>query len=164
MKEQWGLIIFGMMLCLFAVAARAAQEELSWYTVDGGGTMECTGGDESTTFELSGTVGQPDATQTLVGGEGTQFEMTGGFWFTPVGGEPGCICGDIDQSGGAVNLDDFATFAVCYGATGPTPACDAAAFNCTDMDGNGAVNLDDFATFANFFGAITTFTVPNCVQ
>ena len=56
MKEQWGPIIFGMMLCLFAFAARAAQEELSWYTVDGGGTMECTGGDESTTYELSGTV------------------------------------------------------------------------------------------------------------
>jgi hypothetical protein len=78
--------------------------------------------------------------------------------------ELGCICGDINQSGGAVNLDDFATFAVCYGASSPTPACDAAAFNCTDMDGNGAVNLDDFATFANFFGAITTLTVPNCVQ
>jgi hypothetical protein len=76
----------------------------------------------------------------------------------------GCICGDINQSGGAVNLDDFATFAVCYGATGPTPACPSAAFDCTDMDGNGAVNLDDFATFANFFGAVTTLTVPNCVQ
>jgi hypothetical protein len=89
---------------------------------------------------------------------------SGDITFT-VGGAAPCLCGDINRSGGAVNLDDFATFALCYGAAGPNPpACDAAAFECSDMDGNGAVNLDDFATFANFFGAITTFTVPNCVQ
>ncbi|UCG32712.1 MAG: hypothetical protein JSU68_13730 [Phycisphaerales bacterium] len=152
-------------LCLLLMASvTRAQVTMDWYTFDGGGTMECTGGDEGTTFELSGTVGQPDAIQTLIGGEGSQFELTGGFWFTPVGGEPSCVCGDIDQSGGGGNLGDFATFAVCYGLSSPNPpGCDAAAFTCSDMDGDGTVTLSDFATFATFYGLDTTYTVPDCV-
>jgi hypothetical protein len=75
----------------------------------------------------------------------------------------GCICGDINESGGAVDLNDFATFAVCYGFAGPAPGCDAAAFDCSDMDDSGVVDLNDFATFATFYGLDATFTVPNCV-
>jgi hypothetical protein len=47
--------------------------DLDWHTVDGGGVMFSTGGD----FELSGTIGQPDAGGPLTGGD---FELTGGFW------------------------------------------------------------------------------------
>lgn len=48
---------------------------LDWWTVDGGGVMRATGGE----FELSGTVGQPDA-GVMAGGD---FELTGGFWVAP---------------------------------------------------------------------------------
>ena len=49
--------------------------EIDWWTVDAGGMMSSTGVD----FELSGTIGQPDAnTVVLSGGD---FELTGGFWF-----------------------------------------------------------------------------------
>jgi hypothetical protein len=89
---------------------------------------------------------------------------TGDESFTFTVSAAGCQCGDIDQSGGQVNLGDFATFAVCYGFTTPNPpGCDAAAFACSDMDANNIVDLNDFATFATFYGLDDTYTVPNCV-
>jgi len=62
-------------ISLTAAAALLADEfELDWWTVDGGGEMFCTRGD----YELSGTIGQPDAsTVVMTGGD---FELTGGFW------------------------------------------------------------------------------------
>ena len=58
-----------LFLTLIAPTARA-QFTIDWFTVDGGGVMNVTGG----TFTLSGTVGQPDA-GTLGGGS-----LVGGFW------------------------------------------------------------------------------------
>lgn len=50
---------------------------LQWYTIDGGGETACTGGG----YELSGTAGQPDASDGALTGGG--YELTGGFW-TPI--------------------------------------------------------------------------------
>jgi hypothetical protein len=63
--------------------------DLSWWTIDGGGITFATGG----TFDLGGTVGQPDASNALTGGA---FSLTGGFWFAPA-----CIAhnGDVDANG-----------------------------------------------------------------
>lgn len=62
------------------------------------------------------------------------------------------VPGDCDGSG-QVNLVDFATFANCFGLSGPNAGCVAADFACSDLDGNGSVNLVDFSTFAlNFTG------------
>ena len=75
-----------------------------------------------------------------------------------------CLCGDIDRSGGAVDLADFATFALCFGLAAPSPpGCDADAFACSDLNGDGVVNLADFATFATWFGLTPTQTVPDCL-
>ncbi len=46
--------------------------EISWWSVDGGGDIQTTGGD----LELSGTIGQSDV-ETMSGGE---FTIAGGFW------------------------------------------------------------------------------------
>jgi len=46
--------------------------DLSWSTVDGGGATSTTGG----TFELGGTIGQPDAGRQT----GGAFTLDGGFW------------------------------------------------------------------------------------
>ena len=73
-----------------------------------------------------------------------------------------CQCGDIDMSGGSVDLVDFATFALCFGLTQPGPGCNAQAFFCSDLNGSGVVDMTDFATFALWFGLQTTNTVPNC--
>ena len=74
----------------------------------------------------------------------------------------GCICGDVDHSGGLVDLIDFATFAVCFGQSGPVPGCDAAAFQCSDLNGDLLVDLIDFSTLALWFGLESTQTVPDC--
>lgn len=62
--------------------------------------------------------------------------------------------GDIDLNG-AVDLADFATFAVCYGLTLPVPPggnCSPREAVASDLDGNGQIDLSDFATFAVNFG------------
>jgi len=61
-------------LLAISVAVAAAAYDLSWFTIDSGGVMWSTGGD----FELSGTIGQPDASATVL--TGGDFELTGGFW------------------------------------------------------------------------------------
>ncbi|UCG32104.1 MAG: hypothetical protein JSU68_10605 [Phycisphaerales bacterium] len=60
--------------------------------------------------------------------------------------------GDIDLDGD-VDLNDFATFAFCYGSqrTALTPGCSPIQFGRCDLDQSGSVNLSDFATFAVMF-------------
>ena len=74
-----------------------------------------------------------------------------------------CPCGDINRSGGVVNLVDYATFSVCFGLSAPNPpGCDEDAFECSDLNGNGTVNLVDFNTFSVWFGRVPDQTVPDC--
>ena len=65
-----------VLVSLLVVSAYAgAQEyEISRSTFDGGGAMFSTGGD----FELSGTIGQPDAGM-MMSADGV-FTLEGGFW------------------------------------------------------------------------------------
>jgi len=113
---------------LSGVAALAgdASLELSRHSIDAGGVIRSAGGD----FELSGTIGQPDA-GVLTGGN---FTLTGGFWFE----EPP---GDCNENG-IVELLDHADFTNCL--TGPldsiTGGCE-----CFDLDRNGKIDLVDFA-------------------
>jgi hypothetical protein len=75
-------VIVTVSLCLLAVfalpmlAGATGGMDLSWNTIDGGGTTYSTGGP----FGLGGTIGQPDA-GAMSGGS---FGLTGGFW----GGSP----------------------------------------------------------------------------
>jgi len=66
-----------MLVCIAAPIQAGETETFSidWYSIDGGGAMQSTGGD----FELSGTIGQPDATAARVL-HGGQWKLTGGFW------------------------------------------------------------------------------------
>src|SRR5437867_10568343 len=71
----------GVLVCLGLVAVLALPVlagatdimDLSWNTVDGGGYTYSTGG----TFGLGGTIGQPDAGNSMTGGT---FGLQGGFW------------------------------------------------------------------------------------
>jgi hypothetical protein len=56
-----------------SAAPRAASYDISWYTIDGGGTMDSTGG---VVYALSDTIGQADA-GTLNNGS---YKLNGGFW------------------------------------------------------------------------------------
>lgn len=103
-----------------------AQFEITRFTIDGGGAMNATGG----SFELSGTIGQPDA-GVLAGGS---FELTGGFWFA-------LDYGDCNEDG-VVGLSDHDRFVSCL--NGPAGALGAGCA-CYDVDGSGTVDLADFA-------------------
>jgi hypothetical protein len=69
------LILLSVILLLLALAtvavARIAGYDLTWWTVDSGGGASSGGG-----YQLSGTIGQPDAS-TLSGGH---YLLEGGFW------------------------------------------------------------------------------------
>lgn len=70
---------------------------------------------------------------------------------------PECVCGDFDKNG-TVDLLDFGSFAVCFGAnTGNSPEC-----TCMDMAANGMIDLLDFGAFALLFGGSTTNVPPDC--
>jgi hypothetical protein len=68
------LRIAGLGVLLGIVAPAVAEFAIPWHTIDGGGGMNSSGG----SFTLSGTIGQPDASQTVMSGGG--FTLTGGFW------------------------------------------------------------------------------------
>ncbi len=102
------------LLTLVLAAYASADYDLSWFTIDAGGDMWGTGGG----FELSGTIGQPDAGTALTGGG---FELTGGFW--PGGVAPAVHVGDLNCDGtvdfGDINpfvlyLSNFASWQATY--------------------------------------------------
>ncbi len=71
-KRYWTLAALVALVALPVTPAVGQALSIPWWTIDAGGGMRSTGGD----FELSGTIGQPDA-GTMSGGD---FELTGGFW------------------------------------------------------------------------------------
>jgi hypothetical protein len=88
-RRNWLLGLVVILLCAMSVAA--GDFDINWWTVDGGGVMLSAGGE----FELSGTIGQPDAGALMSGGD---FTITGGFWSGAPGGSscPADFDGDGD--------------------------------------------------------------------
>ena len=129
-----GIAIF-VLTTIAALAAHLGGEDfdLSWTTIDGGGVMQSTGGD----FELSATIGQPDA-GAMTGGD---FEMTTGFWF-PV------VAGDCNTDG-VVNLLDYESFLGC--ATGPDGGPVSPECACFDFNDDDDVDFGDFAAVQQAF-------------
>ena len=128
-----------IILALLASAptvATAQTFEINWFTIDGGGEMFTTGGD----FELSGTIGQPDAAGAMTGGD---FELVGGFWAITGGDSPPCDPCDMNCDG-AVDASDIEFFIdnLFNGAT-PCNSCTG------DVNGDGSVDAGDIEGFIN---------------
>ena len=112
---------------------------LDWWTVDSGGDMWTSGGE----FELSGTIGQPDAGVSMTGAD---FELVGGFWAAV---EECCPCdldGDCD-----VDLADLAELLGAYGCCQGDACYNADA----DFDGSGCIDLSDLAELLGNYGCGT---------
>jgi len=110
--------------------AMAQQFELAWYTIDGGGGMFNSGG----SFELGGTVGQPDATTAVL--SGGPFQLSGGFWAAAAAAP--CL-GDLNGDGQR-DLADLAILLAAYGVSTEG-----------DIDGDGDTDLADLAiVLANY--------------
>lgn len=131
-KTRRGFVTITLMAAIPTVMVIAEDFEMGRWTIDGGGVMFSSGGE----FELSGTIGQPDAG--MMSGEG--FDLTGGFWFE----EPP---GDCNSTGG-VNLLDYDDFESCM--LGPDAGV-AEGCECFDVDASGTVDLLDFAVAQTSF-------------
>lgn len=59
-------------LSAWAAAAEAQSYSIDWFTIDGGGGTSSGG-----VYSVSGTIGQPDAGVTMIGGN---YSVDGGFW------------------------------------------------------------------------------------
>lgn len=129
LKSQTTIRLLTLLLAPIGMAV-AGDYQIDWYTVDGGGEMWSVGG----SYELSGTVGQPDA-GSLSGGD---FELTGGFW------RSSCL-GDLDGDGD-VDLSDLAELLSNYGETSGMTYSDG------DLDGDGDVDLRDLAALLAVYG------------
>ena len=125
--------ILGMSITGFTLAQNFV---IDWHTVDCGGAAGTTGGN----WELSGTIGQPDA-GTMTGGN---WDVAGGFW-------PGVVfipTADFDGDGD-VDLDDYAEFPACM--SGPGGTSTGAGCEAFDLDRNNALDLLDVAKFQAAF-------------
>jgi hypothetical protein len=131
-----------MFTAAFAQLAGTNELEIEWNTTDAGGITFANGG----SFQLGGTIGQPDATlQVLTGGS---FELAGGFW-VGVGEDTVPTCpADIAPAGGngVVNVDDLLLVINTWGA------CSGCAADIAPPGGNGAVNVDDLLMIINAWG------------
>ena len=117
--------------------AAAQTFDLSWFTIDAGGGTSING-----SFELSGTVGQPDAIQLATGGG---FELVGGFWAIALVGDAVPCTGDLNGDG-VIDISDLATLLANFGmAAGAT-------FEDGDSDGDGDVDIADLAALLSNFG------------
>ncbi len=118
----------------------SAQYQLDWFTMDGGGALFTSGG----SFELSGTIGQPDAGDLQQPMSGGPFELIGGFWAIAVG----CTCiGDVDGNC-SVDISDLSILLSAFGCCSPNPCYNAIA----DLDQNGCVELTDLSLLLSRFG------------
>ena len=134
-RRKWTIAAVTLLLPAGLVVA-LDDFEITRSTIDGGGgVMFSSGGD----FELSGTIGQPDA-GVMEDGEST-FTLTGGFWFeTPFG--------DCNSTGN-VNLFDYSDLEACL--SGPNGGLPAPECNCFDIDHDNDVDLADVAEFQQSF-------------
>ncbi len=104
---------------------------VDWSTIDGGGGAMSGG-----TFQISGTIGQPDASSRASRLSGADFQIIGGYWAVTL---PECAS-DFDGNG-FVTGDDFDAFVNEF----------VAGTDDADFDGNGFVTGDDYDAFVIAF-------------
>jgi uncharacterized repeat protein (TIGR01451 family) len=118
--------VMALFVVLAASAAGAQPYDINWWTVDGGGAMNATGG----TYTLSGTIGQPDAGGPATGGS---FTLHSGFWAIAAGGAVGPQADlSITKTDGAATAipGQAVTYTIVAGNAGPSPVTNATV---TDM-------------------------------
>jgi len=106
--------------------------DLSWSTIDGGGTAASAGG----SWSLAGTIAQPDASSFSAPLSGGAWSLVGGFWPAAV---PTCPApGDLDAIPGRNGLDIQGFINCLLGVNAPNCAC-------ADVNNNGVVDAADIA-------------------
>ena len=110
----------------------AQDYEIISYTIDGGGASNSVSG----SYILSGTIGQPDAGEPMLGGS---YEHQGGFW--PAISGPAACPADFAAPFGELNFFDVSAFLAGYNAMDPI----------SDMNNDGLFNFFDVSEFLSFY-------------
>ena len=136
------------MLVAMPLGAFAGDFAIDWFSIDGGGEMSSSGGG----FELAGTIGQHDASTTVM--TGGSFELTGGFWQVFADPCGAGLCGDANCDG-IFNGGDIDPF---FEALGDPVAWQANHPGCgllcvADINHDGLVNGGDIDPFFRALGA-----------
>lgn len=125
-----------------AIAPMAGADfAIDWFTIDGGGATSVSG----TAFELTGTIGQPDAT--VVSMSGGEFELVRGFW--AVGFAPAPCPADIDGDG-VVGQADLGILLASYGSYPGDPGYVAAA---GALGGDACADQSDLGVLLAVYGS-----------
>ncbi len=128
-------ILVGVLSQVATTTLGQSDYQITRSSIDGGGVLRSTGGE----FELSGTIGQPDAGVM----QGGIFTLSGGFWSEL----PPTDCNDD----GLVNRFDHQLFTICF--MGPDGGIDASPCPCFDVDADGSITMKDYAQLqAGFTG------------
>ncbi len=128
-----------LLLCsaILVCAAGAQDYAIDWYTMDGGGAMFTTGA----LYELSGTIGQPDAGRVMTGGD---YALIGGFW-PPVAAAEACgDCPTDANDDGETGPFDLATLLAAWGPV--------EAGHCLDANDDGDIGPLDLAILLAAWG------------
>ena len=147
------LIIWGIPYLAFA-----QTYQIDWYVIGSGG-----GTSQSSSYQLSGTIGQP-----IVGtSSSSSYTIEAGFW---VGGSTagGCdyVDGDVNNNGSFNGID--VSYSVGYFKGGPVPpyTCDCNGstwFVAGDVNGNCAFNGIDVSYMVSYFkGGNAPIPCPAC--
>lgn len=109
--QSFAMYLAGMLAFAAASAALATEFDVSWFTLDSGGTSMSAGSG----FELSATIAQGDAGAM----SGAGWELAGGFWVVPdVCDKPADLNGD-----GRTDALDIQGFVDCIMGVDEVCAC-----------------------------------------
>src|SRR5262245_22731492 len=147
MHRRFSLMFALCAAAIFATAVSAwmagpPQFDLSWHTIDSGGATFSTGG----SFQLGGTIGQPDAGAPLTGGS---FSLAGGFWPAAAGGTVTPCVPDITGD----QLVDVNDLLAVIGGWGPCPDPNNCPADIAPPGGNDIIDVNDLLVVIGGWGA-----------
>ena len=122
--------MIALWVTLVATAAQAQSYSIDWFTIDGGGGTSTNG-----QYSLSGTIGQPDASGAMSGGN---YSVTGGFWaLVQVVQTPGAPTLNISHSGSTVTVywQDVSGWSLIQNGNLTTPVASWSANNTATLTG-----------------------------
>jgi hypothetical protein len=140
-----------VLVLAMAPAVPADDFTMSWFTIDDGGGMWGAGGN----YQLSGTIGQPDA-GTMTGGA---FELSGGFWVSGLFSPARCV-GDLNCDGkidfGDINpfvqyLSNYTGWQATYPSCNPLNG---------DINSDGTYGQGSFGDINPFVSLLSSGSLP----
>ena len=121
------------LLCTITAPVLAQNYDLSWHTIDGGGTVSTS----LEGYELVGTIAQADADGDVAELAADGYTLVGGFWAAVA---PHCSCFADVNADDKIDGRDVQQFLDCALA-------DAGDCACADLDRSGEIAPADVETF-----------------